>query len=298
MKKVLIIGANGFIGKHLISKLIQLQYKVIAFDLQQGDLKGVDYIVGDIVTGNSFEKVPWEELDVVIHLAAAGVKAKSREWLPCSMVNVIGTQHLLYALEKLPNPPLLLATRTFYENHLSEGSPFAENPYVVTKNISSELIKLWAAQSDKRRVIIGTVFQAFGTGDSAGNVLSYAVSKLKAGEIATFGSGKIQRDWIYIDDLIGALVASFVNALEITNIFKDNNVLSYDYGTGELTSLRKILEKLVDISGLSQKLFVFDASRDRNDTEVEDRAVIKVPRWQPSLSLDQALVKIYNESSI
>lgn len=242
-------------------------------------------VIADVSTGEGFDQVPWASLDAVVHLAASGVKASHRVWRDALEVNVVGTQRLLTAVkQRASRTPAVFLARTFYE-HLIEQSPaLLENPYIATKHAGSELGLLWAGDYPGR-VILGTFFQVYGPGDNAGNVLSYAARELKAGREAIFGSGKGLRDWIYITDAAAAVVAAVIE--------KQTGLREIDIGTGQLTSIRAMIEQLLAIAGCSNNKVTFDSAKDRPDVDITLAARNYVTGWRPAFGAREGLINLY-----
>ncbi len=88
---VLLTGATGFIGRHVLALLIERGDTVLAFGRRAPDVVSgpgrLEWISGDLATGSGLENIPWAQVDIVIHLAAAGVKGAA-SWEECFTVNV------------------------------------------------------------------------------------------------------------------------------------------------------------------------------------------------------------------
>jgi UDP-glucose 4-epimerase len=280
--KLAITGSEGFVGRKISQKLVEAGHALYLYDVCQPSVRcgGHVYpIIGNLATGEGLEKVPWGELDVVVHLAAAGVKASRRTWMECLQVNAVGTQRLLECLRMVENPPRLVYARTFYENHM-EVRALAENPYMATKKIASDLIKIYQQQTGAAATSV-TIYQAYGPGDDGGNVISYIINQLRQNQPALLGSGAGLRDWIYIDDLVDSLVAA------VTAPAGD-----YDLGTGMLYSLRDVAEQIADIMEAPKSLLVFDPARDRGDLGIKDCATRLLPELRLENTLNDGLQKI------
>jgi len=290
--KIFITGGTGFIGSHLINAFHTLGHDVISIKRSGSKprislKKQPQWIVGKLGDG-TLKNIP--NCDIVIHLAASGVKVSSRNWHDCIKTNVIGTNELLYGLSNVSNMPLLIYPRTFYENYINDFSDLINNPYVVTKAATMKIVELWAKTNQSSRVIFGTIFQTYGPGDDPGNVLSYTAECLGKNIPAELGSGKILRDWIYIDDLVDA----FVQTLNVS----DNGIQYFDFGTGKLTSLTEVVGILADLMGSSKNILHFDLKRDRGDTEFAACAKNFLPGWKSRLSLEEGLTRFINNPLI
>ena len=284
--RVLVTGANGFVGHHLVPRLLDKGHNVITYGLKppffQDYSCGYTHIItGDLSSGEELDQIVWKDVDAVIHLSAAGVKASRRIWSECISVNIVGTEQLIHAMSNISTPPLLVYPRTFYEDYVNKLSGLKKNPYIVTKAAGTKIVELWARDNKNARVVFGTIFQAYGTRDDSGNILSYTADCLRDGIPVKLGSGKSLRDWIYIDDLVDA----FIRSLNVSG----NRIQYFDFGTGELTSLKGAVETLARLMGSSNDLLQFDPGRDREDAELTACAKKLLPDWEPRFSVEMGL---------
>jgi UDP-glucose 4-epimerase len=284
--RILVTGASGFIGFYLLPRLLTEGHNVIAFDLKfhiSKDYKHgqVQFITGDLSSGEGLDQISWECVDVVVHLASAGVKASKRDWHDCIFVNIIGTNQLLNHMSKLDKPPLLIYPRTFYEDYLSEIPSLEKNPYVVTKNATTKIVESWSKHNKNARVVIGTIFQAYGPMDDSENILNYTKNCLRKGVLAELGSCRGMRDWIYIYDLVDA----FVKSLSLFG----SRIQYYDFGTGKLTSIKEVVETLAKLIDRPLNLLNYDHNRDRGDIKLKAKAETFVPGWKYNYDVNSGL---------
>lgn len=288
---ILLTGATGFLGSHVLPLLLEAGHYVVAptrrrLPIEHANLLSVDTTTEDYLT---LGVVPWEQIDAVMHLAASGVKSSHRQWPDALEFNVVGTQRLLDAISQYAaRRPAFIMTRTFYEHLVDQSPALLENPYIATKCAAASLVKLWAESYDGA-VSLATVFQVYGPGDDPANVLSYAAKQIASGQSATFGSGRGLRDWIYIDDAASALVA----AIQGTITHPPGSILKQDIGTGELRSIRELIETLAAIApGGSNPSLTFDPSKDRQDVNLILQATHLPRNWQPSMSVHNGLLTL------
>jgi len=289
--RVLLTGANGFVGRHLLPRLLGEGHDVITYDLnppitQDHSCGHLDIITGDLSSGEGLDQIVWEDVNAVIHLAAAGVKASQRNWYDCVSVNLIGTEQLIHAMNHVFTPPLLIYPRTFYEKYLNEFPDLKSNPYVVTKAAGTRVVELWASGNENACVVFSTIFQVYGPGDDPNSVLTYAAGCLRNKVITQLGSGRGLRDWIYIEDLVDA----FIRALSLSG----NRIQNFDFGTGKLTSLKEMVEILAKLLGSSNDLLQFNPKRDRGDTELVSGAEKTLQDWEPNFSIEAGLTRFVN----
>ncbi|MBW8782342.1 MAG: NAD(P)-dependent oxidoreductase, partial [Verrucomicrobia bacterium] len=138
---ILVTGYGGFVGRHTMPKLIRDGHRVIYFGrtAPSSDLIG-HYIRGDLSSRDGFDRIPWSEIEGVMHLASAGVKAVSRQLDDCLRVNVGGLTQLLTSLTaNSPRLVRVVLTPTFYERAVAQHPALLANPYIATKHIATQV---------------------------------------------------------------------------------------------------------------------------------------------------------------
>lgn len=278
--KVLITGVSGFVGQKLTAHFLSGGHSVLGVDLRATDFEfsrhpDFEFIGLDLTDREAVNQLPWDDVELLYHLAAAGVKASTREWPLCVKVNLIGAASLVESLMQrvvaAQRVPRIVYTKSYYEDHLDSLPALLENPYVMSKLASTRWFEALAPIYPSA-ITIAKVFQVYGPGDDPNNVLSYAARTLKAGEMATFGSGKSLRDWIYIDD--------FIDGLKTCGQMNAPGLHRYDLGSGERHSIREMVESIAEIIGADPSHLTFDTSKDRGDSDIEDWAVQSPQGWR------------------
>jgi nucleoside-diphosphate-sugar epimerase len=281
--EILLTGASGFLGRQVLPMLLAEGHTVYSLSRKATEKPSAMLVEvpGDLMEDEWISDVPWDRIDVVAHLAAAGVKASSRNWRDAFEVNVGGTVKLLSAMKRnATKNPRLVVTRSFYERVLHQEPELRNNAYIATKSVSTELIKAWS-RDYKGPVCFATLFQIYGPGDDRGSVLTYAAHQLAAGQTAHFGSGVGVRDWLYVDDAASAIVA----LLEADT----KGVSEWDIGSGRLASVRSMVETMSGLAGVSRDLLVFDPARDRTDLTLHLAAECMPPSWKPEIPVEEGL---------
>jgi nucleoside-diphosphate-sugar epimerase len=279
----LLVGGSGFLGSSLRRSLTAAGYRVLVTRGPRSKGIAEGEFALDLATGDGLEGLPWENVDLVIYLAAAGVKAANRKWRECIDVNVVGLNRFIGHMASLRTPPKLLFARTFYEETIPSNPTLYGNPYVFTKYLSTRLVEEWAERCSLGVTFL-KIFNVFGPGDAPANVLSYAAGQLKKGLPARFSSGRIQRDWIYVDDFCEGCLAAIGTA--------QWGGETIDLGTGKLQSVRDMVEAIVGICAVPAELVTFDPGLDRND-EIDGHFARNLPSgWQPRFSTEEGLEKL------
>ncbi|MGB8213530.1 MAG: NAD-dependent epimerase/dehydratase family protein [Anaerolineales bacterium] len=261
----LITGAAGFLGSHLANQLAREGHQVRALDdLSTGDPQmlepDVQFTRGDV---NDRPKL-WtllQEVDCVYHLAARISVPESilypREY---NLANVGGTVSLMEAMRDVGIRRVVLASSgAIYGDQdvqplTEEQTPRPNSPYAVSKLAAEYYVrtigKLWGIETVCLRI-----FNAYGPGQHlpASNppVVPYFLRQAtRGGSLVVHGDGNQTRDYVYVDDVVFAMVA----AATAPNV----NGLVINTGSGVETSLRGLQKLVLEVTG-SQANVVYNA---------------------------------------
>ena len=283
---ILITGAAGFLGRHLSQVLRTTGHTVFELDIMPpNENENERFIQGNLVTQEGFDCIPWEDIDVVYHLASAGVKPDSRQWPTCIEVNIQGTLNLLEKAASTESHPAFIYTHSFYEDALASVPALRENPYILTKSVSTTAVRTFANRYPGAVVDL-CVFQVYGPGDASTTVLPYVCRQLIQNQPAVLGSGTGLRDWIHVDDVICGLISAM-------SAGTPGQISTYDLGSGRLVSIREMAEQLASLLNGSD-LLVFDPEKDRPDTELNIKAERFIPGWTCRINPGNGLKDLAN----
>jgi UDP-glucose 4-epimerase len=252
----LITGAAGFLGSALANQLAREGHQVRGLDdLSTGDPQAlspdVHFTRGDV---NDRPKL-WtllQEVDCVYHMAARISVPESilypREF---NTSNVGGTVSLMEAMRDVGIRRVVLASSgAIYGDQdiqpLTEGqTPRPQSPYAVSKLAAEYYIRtiggLWGIETVCLRI-----FNAYGPGQhlppSNPPVVPYFLRQaVRSGTLVIHGDGKQTRDYVYVDDVVSAMIA----AATAPNI----NGLVINVGSGVETSLRTLSKLVLEVTG-------------------------------------------------
>jgi UDP-glucose 4-epimerase len=245
----LITGAAGFLGSSLANYLAREGHQVRGLDdLSTGDPKSlspdVHFTRGDV----SDRPKLWtllQEVDVVYHLAARVSVPESilypRDY---NAVNVGGTVALMEAMRDVGVRRVVLASSGPVYGDLGEqplkesAAPNPRSPYAVSKLAAEYYVRtignLWKIETVSLRI-----FNAYGPGQhlppSHPPVVPHFLKQaLRSGTLVVHGDGSQTRDYVYVDDVVSAMVA----ASTAPNI----NGLAINVGSGKETSIRDLVK--------------------------------------------------------
>ncbi|MEM2409615.1 MAG: SDR family NAD(P)-dependent oxidoreductase [Thermofilaceae archaeon] len=252
--KVLVTGGAGFIGSHLVRRLVQSGYEVVVFDNfstgsseNLGELMGdIEVIEGDVRDREAVEAVA-QQADGVVHLAALIDVAESlqKPFLYLD-VNVRGTLNVLEAARRA-GVFVFASSAAVYGNPvrlpIDEEHPLQPlSPYGASKVAGEALVSAYAHIHSFRPVVL-RLFNVYGPKQSkayAGVVVEF-IKRIQRGEPPViFGDGAQTRDLVFIDDV----VEYFVRALALERV---RGV--YNIGSGKPISVLELAEIVARVLG-------------------------------------------------
>lgn len=279
MQEVIILGANGFIGSNLTKKLSSLGVLVHALvdrRFPYSHLQGIEHVIcEEFSLGNidDFDfKYKLDGCDIIYHLAWEGVNAKLRNEGVTQAQNVIYGLKVLEFAEKNHIGRVLIpgsASEVACGDGLITGRemPAPSDLYSASKVATRYLCQEYAKENGIE-LIWTLVTSIYGPGRDDNNLISYAIKSLLKGERPSFTKLEQKWDYLYIDDLLDALVALGENGkggkvypigsgeyrqmLEYVNIIKENIAPNASLGIGDLPykTPNKIDNQMMDISEL------------------------------------------------
>src|SRR5213082_2484419 len=229
--RILVTGGAGFIGSHLVEKLLALGYSVAILDdfndfydpqIKRGNIAAVKNHAPvfqiDLRDKNAVRDLfHREKFDAIAHLAArAGVRPSIALPQLYYDANVTGTLHLLDAARTAGIERFIFASSSSVYG-ICKTVPFSENfhltqtisPYAATK-IASEFLCSTFSHLYQMRVVALRFFTVYGPRQRPDLAIHQFTRKILAGQaIDQFGDGTTRRDYTYIDDIIQGVMAAF-----------------------------------------------------------------------------------------
>lgn len=300
MKKVLVTGADGFIGSHLVEALVHLGYNVKAFVLYNSFnswgwldklapevLKQVEIFSGDIRDPHGVQ-VAMKDCYAVLHLAAL-IAIPYSYHSPDTYIdtNVKGTLNVLQAARNLGIEKFIhTSTSEVYgtarfvpitEEHPLQG----QSPYSASK-IGADQLAFSFYSSFELPVIIARPFNTYGPRQSARAVIPTIITQLAKGErVIKLGSLTPTRDFNYVKDTVGGFIAALESKVGFGEVFNFGS--NFEVSVGDTV---KIISKLM---GLEVKIVTDDVRLRPDNSEVErlwadNSKAIKILNWKPAYS--------------
>jgi len=307
-KRVLITGANGFIGSHLTEKLLSMGCNVKAFvkydkGIKSGFIarlpdkvkKNIIVIPGDIRNPDAIRHAA-KDVDVIFHLAAmVGIPYSYINPREVIETNTIGTMNVLIAgkennVEKIVHTSTSEVYGTAQYVPIDEKHPLqGQSPYSASKIGADKIAESFFRSFD---LPVATIrpFNQYGPRQSARAVIPTIITQALSGNTIKLGSLTPTRDFTFVHDTADAFIAiadSPNTVGEVINI-----------GTGIETSIGDLAKKImgiVDKDGDKGISILSEDSRKRPEKSEVNRLLADITKakrligWKPKTSLDEGL---------
>lgn len=277
MERVIVTGANGFIGKNLIKELVSRNIEVYAIDIRFND-KILDN--GSISCLNcselSMEQMENqlarnESYDCFIHLAWAGTSGPSRGDYVSQLDNVkLACDYIQFA-KKVNCKRFIYASSInemeTYEYMQSDDIKPSGGYIYGTGKLTAHLMGEVVAYQNEIEFIPIIITNIYGVGEKSARLINTSIRKLLNKEHCSFTEGKQTYDFIYITDAINSVV-------EVAN--KGIAFNRYYIGSGNPRPLREFLLDMKDVVDSSAQLGLGDFPFNGKDISYDQFKLKKV----------------------
>jgi dTDP-glucose 4,6-dehydratase len=302
---VLVTGAGGFIGSHLVEELVRSGAKVRAIVRYNGRgdeghlstispelRREVDVQAGDVADrGRTREAV--DGCEVVFHLAALiAIPYSYRATESYLQSNIQGTFHVLEACRECKVSRMVHTSTsevygTAQYTPIDERHPLnAQSPYAASK-VGADQLALSYRASFETPVVIVRPFNNFGPRQSARAVIPTIISQAVAGDTVRLGATSPVRDFLFVKDSVRGFMAAAAGP---------DNVCGevFNLGTGVGVTIGEVVERVAKL--LNKKLHVqTDEARQRPAGSEVHKLLCSAKRaeerlgWRATTSLDDGL---------
>ena len=251
MKKVIVTGANGFLGSSLIKTLVAHDIEVVAVDVSFAGnrLPSSDLItkIETAVDNSLSSRLPEGEYDAFYHLAWRGVNGADKADPNVQLDNIrmaVDCANICKAM----GVKKLLCAGTVAENAVFSLSHLEKTSGGIMYGVAKHACRLMVEDYCKN---IGLPFvwmqfsNIYGVGNKTGNLVSYTLGELLSGREATFGPALQPYDFIYVDDLIEAVYRLGAN---------ETNQSFYYIGSGSPRQLKDYLLRIGELAECAEKV--------------------------------------------
>jgi UDP-glucose 4-epimerase len=284
MTRVLVIGSEGFIGKHLVPEL-------------DDDVVCVDEVRSGAATGADIRQ-PLDSLELpkgitaCVHLAAvASPRIAQEDPARAWGVNVLGTHNVLKLCQRAGIRKVVFLSSAHVYGISPKYMPSDEthplalhDTYTTTKILGEQLCELFYRNHGISYTTL-RLFNGYGPGQSPDYFMGQKLKQSQTGKVTLRGS-LVTKDWVYVDDVVDAIVRAT----------KTEYVGPLNIGTGVETNLFTIAAQIARAYGAT--LDVLQDDNDPGPTRMcaDNRRAKDVLGWSPRVALEEGLARTIEAS--
>lgn len=294
-KKILITGITGFIGSHLSKRLKEIGMEVYGISLS-GDQKNIFKInTSDYLAINKLIKDL--RIDMCVHLAGNSLVEQGQiDPFNTYSANIMGTLNVLESSRKNNLERIIIASTSqvyginrppFYE----KNQLYPTRPYETSKACVDLIAQSYALEF-KMPILIPRFVNIYGPGDLNFNrLIPKTMNHVLRGESPKMWGGNAIRDFLFVDDAINA----FITLLTVNMDYVGNRRI-FNFGTGNITSVIQIINKIIALHNKRIKISKIRTERKReiNNQYVSWALSKKLLKWSPKTSLEEGLRATFN----
>lgn len=267
ISKILVTGSTGFIGSFLVERLESMGHIVSGLNTSNGDITDYDCV-----------KAAVQDMDFVFHLASiSGVADAERDVNESFDVIYNGTLNVVMACRSFDVKLIFASSRCVYGN--SGYFPISEDiPLRPISNYGN--FKMMAENLCTPNDFIVRLGAVYGPSDRCHSIVTRFIKKIKKREkIPIFNNLDVTRDFIYIDDVIDALILGI------------DNYGVYNVGSGVETSIQDLLDTISKV--IRKKYKTVDM--EQNIVNEINRVCLDINKikinlgWEPKISLEDGI---------
>jgi len=304
---ILVTGGAGFIGSHLVDRLLKEGHRVAIIDNEatgrrENAAGGALYFQGDVANIDDLERAFKNDLDAVCHIAGqVSILQSFTNPLVDLRTNIQGTVNVLQLCLKYRVPRVLYASSMSVYGQ-TDFLPTPENTpckpvsyYGITKYAAERYVHSTAERVDlvfDFHVTSFRMYNVYGPRQALDNpyqgVLGIFLGNLLRGEpITIFGDGEQSRDFVYIDDIVNAWVGALENPASYGRIF--------NLGSGHRHSINQLADFVLPAFNRTRSDYplVYAPARpgDQRQVEADITQARMTLGWEPQVSFDTGLAE-------
>ena len=306
--RVLVTGGAGFLGSHLIDRLLNRGYEVVCVDnLFTGSKRNIEHLLDH----KRFEFIRHDvtlplhiEVDQIYNLACPASPIHYQyDSVQTTKTSVYGAINMLGLAKRIKARIFQASTSEVYgdpsvhpqnEDYWGNVNPIGVRSCYDEGKRCAETLFFDYHRRDKIDIRVARIFNTYGPRmhPNDGRVVSnFIMQALKGEDITLYGDGQQTRSFCYVDDLI----EGFIRFMDLPA--SDNGLPGFpgpiNLGNPNEFTIRQLAEKVIDLTGAKSKIVLLPLP---SDDPMQRKPNISRAReylndWEPEVQLDQGLIK-------
>lgn len=303
-KRVLVTGADGFMGSHLTDRLMDAKAKVSVFirgnsingtvrynlkNISHHEQKLQNILTGDIGSQDSVQLIRENKPQYIFHLAADAYVPNSFEH-PREVMesNLLGTMNVLHAAADIKNIKRIVCTSSSEIYGSAQYAPIDEkhplnptSPYAASK-VAADRTAYSYWNTYQLPIAIIRPFNTFGPRHTYDVIPKFIDLALAGKPITIYGTGSQRRDFTYVDDMVNAFLIMGQHEKAIGQ--------AVNFGSGVDITIKKTAELIKKHTGSKSKITYIQ----KRMAEVERlicgyKLATKLFKWKPSVNVEDGI---------
>ncbi|PFO75031.1 CDP-abequose synthase [Bacillus cereus] len=300
-KTFLITGGYGFIGSHLVRRLLNLQAKIVLLIRTSSNSWRLNDILKNIETyeidirdkkqvQDAIKKV---NPDYIFHLAAYGVNSAHTDYMHAIEANIIGTCNIIQAAKLVNCKKIIhMGSSSEYGNKME---PIHENMLLTPVDIygstkaAATILAHQIASENNINLITLRPFGIFGEAEEPHKIFSYIILQVLQNKDVNLTLCNQLRDYCYIENIIDACILAVENTTVQNDIF--------NIGSGNIYPLKHYVELLFKHLNTNSRPNYGAISSRTNERWIPEADVHKIKEslsWEPRINIEEGIIKTIN----